>query len=59
MLISCSSGTPGPIPNQALVSSPADVRLVIVGGIPIYGDRDLLGRLIPARQLFQADFRGA
>ena len=37
---------------QALLHArPEDVRLVMVGGIPIYGDRDLMERLLPGRQL--------
>lgn len=42
----------GTDPTQALRhSSPADVRLVMVGGVPIYGDRDLMDRILPGRQL--------
>jgi 5-methylthioadenosine/S-adenosylhomocysteine deaminase len=39
-------------PYQALLhASPADVRLVMVGGLPVYGDRDLMEQLLPGRQL--------
>jgi 5-methylthioadenosine/S-adenosylhomocysteine deaminase len=37
---------------QALLqASPADVRLVMIGGKPIYGDADLMERLLPTRHL--------
>jgi len=49
LLLIRKSGTD---PYQALLhSSPADIRLVMVGGVPIYGDRDLMDRLLPGRQL--------
>ena len=39
-------------PYQALVhASPSDVRLVVIGGIPVYGDPDLMRKLLPGRQL--------
>ena len=39
-------------PYQALLhANPADVRLVMVGGQPMYGDRDLMERLLPGHQL--------
>jgi 5-methylthioadenosine/S-adenosylhomocysteine deaminase len=42
----------GTNPYQALLhSSPADVRLVVIGGVPIYGDRDLMERLLPGHHL--------
>ena len=42
----------GANPYQALLhSSPADVRLVVIGGVPIYGDRDLMERLLPGHRL--------
>lgn len=42
----------GANPYQALLhSSPADVRLVVIGGVPIYGDRDLMERLFPGHRL--------
>lgn len=42
----------GTDPYQALLhTSPPDVRLVMVGGVPIYGERDLVDRLLPGRQL--------
>jgi len=38
--------------NRALLyASPADVRLVVIGGVPIYGDADLMDRLLPQREL--------
>ena len=38
----------GKDPYQALLhSDPTDVRLVIVGGAPLYGDPDLMTRLLP------------
>jgi 5-methylthioadenosine/S-adenosylhomocysteine deaminase len=37
---------------QALLhASPGDVRLVMIGGTPVYGDRDLMSRLLPGRQV--------
>jgi 5-methylthioadenosine/S-adenosylhomocysteine deaminase len=37
---------------QALLhASPADVRLVMIGGIPVYGDKDLMERLFPGHTL--------
>jgi cytosine/adenosine deaminase-related metal-dependent hydrolase len=39
-------------PYQALLhANPADVRLVMVGGQPMYGDRDLMERMLPGHQL--------
>lgn len=39
-------------PNRALLNaSPADVRLVVIGGVPIYGDADLMDRLLPRAEL--------
>lgn len=39
-------------PYQALWhATPADVRLVMIGGLPVYGDQDLMERLLPGRQL--------
>jgi cytosine/adenosine deaminase-related metal-dependent hydrolase len=41
-------------PYEALVhSSVSDVRLVVINGVPIYGDTDLMNRLLPRRQLEQ------
>lgn len=34
-----------------LEASPADIRLVIVGGVATYGDPDLMALLLPGRQL--------
>jgi 5-methylthioadenosine/S-adenosylhomocysteine deaminase len=37
---------------QALLhASPADVRLVVIGGVPTYGDPDLMDRLVPQHEL--------
>jgi 5-methylthioadenosine/S-adenosylhomocysteine deaminase len=37
---------------QALLqSSPADVRLVVIGGVPVYGDGELMDKLLPGRPL--------
>ena len=37
---------------QALLhASPADVRLVVIGGVPAYGDPDLMDRLVPQHEL--------
>jgi cytosine/adenosine deaminase-related metal-dependent hydrolase len=36
---------------QALLhASPADVRLVVIGGMPIYGDSDLMDKLLPQHE---------
>jgi cytosine/adenosine deaminase-related metal-dependent hydrolase len=37
--------------HALLHARPDDVRLVMIGGTPIYGDRDLMGALLPGRQL--------
>jgi len=42
----------GKDPYEALLHlEAADVRLVMVGGVPIYGDRDLMQQLLPGKQL--------
>jgi 5-methylthioadenosine/S-adenosylhomocysteine deaminase len=39
-------------PYQALLhAGPADVRLVMVGGRPLYGDPDLMEKLLPSKRL--------
>lgn len=47
-------------PYQALLhSNPADVRLVMIGGVPVYGDRDLMDRLLlPGAHLETIDICG-
>jgi 5-methylthioadenosine/S-adenosylhomocysteine deaminase len=46
--------------NQALLhASPADVRLVVIGGVPIYGDPDLMDRLLPRHELERLTVCGA
>lgn len=41
-----------PDASQALLyASPADVRLVVIGGVPTYGDPDLMDRLLPHEEL--------
>ena len=42
-----------------LHASPGDVRLVIIGGIPAYGDQELLEKLVPAGQLEALQVCGA
>jgi hypothetical protein len=37
--------------ETVIASTPADVRLVVVGGTPVYGDRDLMGKLLPGKPL--------
>jgi cytosine/adenosine deaminase-related metal-dependent hydrolase len=37
--------------SSLLHASPRDVRLVIIGGSPVYGDEDLMKKLAPAHQL--------
>ena len=50
----------GTDPYQALLhASPADVRLVIVGGKPLYGDPDLMEKLLPAERLEPLTICGA
>lgn len=34
-----------------LYASPADVRLVVIGGTPVYGDTDLMDKLLPRQHL--------
>jgi 5-methylthioadenosine/S-adenosylhomocysteine deaminase len=47
-------------PYQALLQAgPADVRLVVIGGKPVYGDADLMDRLLPARPLEELTVCGA
>lgn len=49
----------GKDPYQALLhASPADVRLVMVGGIALYGDPDLMTQLLPGKQLESLDVCG-
>jgi len=37
---------------QALLhAGPGDVRLVVIGGVPTYGDRDLMDKLLPGHRL--------
>jgi hypothetical protein len=50
----------GGAPYETVVSStPADVRLVMVGGVPIYGDRDIMERLLPGKLLEDIHVCGA
>jgi 5-methylthioadenosine/S-adenosylhomocysteine deaminase len=37
--------------ETVIASTPADVRLIVVGGTPVYGDRDLMERLLPGKPL--------
>jgi imidazolonepropionase-like amidohydrolase len=37
--------------DALLHASPGDVRLVVIGGIAVYGDHDLMERLLPGRKL--------
>lgn len=49
----------GKDPYQALLhAAPTDVRLVMVGGVPIYGDPDLMARLLTGKQLETLDICG-
>lgn len=42
----------GSDPYQALIhASPADVRLVIINGVPLYGDADLMEKVSPRRKI--------
>jgi hypothetical protein len=42
----------GADPYQALIhASPADVRLVMINGVPLYGDADLMEKVSPRRQI--------
>ena len=42
----------GDDPFKALLhASPGDIRLVVIGGVPVYGDRDLMDRLVVRHQL--------
>ena len=45
---------------QALLhASPVDVRLVVIGGVPTYGDPDLMDKLLPQHQLERLTVCGA
>jgi 5-methylthioadenosine/S-adenosylhomocysteine deaminase len=45
---------------QALLqANPADVRLVVIGGVPVYGDRELMEKLLPGRPLEELTVCGA
>lgn len=47
-------------PNQmVLTSRPVDVQLVIIGGIPTYGDPGLMAQLLPGKQLEKVMICGA
>lgn len=47
-------------PYQALVqAAPADVRLVVIGGVPVYGDPDLMEKLLPGGHLERLAVCGA
>lgn len=49
----------GADPYQALVrANAAEVRLVVIGGIAVYGDYDLMERLLPGRKLETVDVCG-
>jgi cytosine/adenosine deaminase-related metal-dependent hydrolase len=37
--------------QSLLLAAPADVRLVLIGGQPVYGDEDLMRKLVPASEL--------
>lgn len=53
---------PGDSPSayQALLhAAPDDVRLVVIGGTPIYGDKSLMEKLLPGRVLEQIRVCGA
>ena len=42
----------GPDPYQALLHANAvEVRLVVIGGVPTYGDRELMEKLLPGRKI--------
>jgi hypothetical protein len=45
--------------ETVIASTPADVRLVVVGGTPVYGDRDLMGKLLPGKTLDDVTVCGA
>ena len=45
---------------QALLhASPADIRLVVIGGVPTYGDPDLMDKLLPQHALERLTVCGA
>jgi cytosine/adenosine deaminase-related metal-dependent hydrolase len=45
--------------ETVIASTPADVRLVVVGGTPVYGDRDLMQKLLPGKPLDDVTVCGA
>jgi cytosine/adenosine deaminase-related metal-dependent hydrolase len=50
----------GASPYEAVVTAtPADVQLVMIGGEPVYGDYDVLDKLVPASSLVQITVCGA
>ncbi len=50
----------GTDPYQTLVQAAlADVRLVVIDGVPVYGDVDLMNKLLPGRNLEQLTVCGA
>jgi 5-methylthioadenosine/S-adenosylhomocysteine deaminase len=50
----------GDAPYETVVSAtPIDIRLVVVGGTPVYGDRDLMSQLLPGAQFSELNVCGA
>jgi 5-methylthioadenosine/S-adenosylhomocysteine deaminase len=50
----------GADPYQTLLhAAPKDIRLVVIGGVPVYGDKDLMERLLAPRQLESITVCGA
>jgi len=45
--------------ETVIASTPADVRLVVVGGTPVYGDHDLMEKLLPGKPLDDVTVCGA
>jgi 5-methylthioadenosine/S-adenosylhomocysteine deaminase len=61
VVISNNSGSPkDKTPYESVVkATAADVQLVVVGGAPLYGDRDLMTRLLPGKPLDDLTVCGA
>lgn len=53
------AANPGLPFERVVKASPADIRLAIVGGVPVYGDRGLLRGLLPDKTLDELTVCGA
>ena len=51
LVLSRRPNTPTPY-HSIVISTPADVKLVMVGGSPIYGDYDVLQQVVPPANVY-------